>query len=84
MRQLPSLNALRAFEAAGRHGRMTLAAGELHVTHSAISRQVQHLEQLLGVALFEGPKNALRLTEAGSRLMLGLTPAFDQLDLAVR
>ncbi|MET3899226.1 LysR family glycine cleavage system transcriptional activator [Devosia sp. UYZn731] len=84
MRKLPSLNALRAFEAAGRHGRMTLAAQELHVSHSAISRQVQHLEQLLGVALFEGPKNALRLTEAGNRLMLGLTPAFDQLDLAVR
>lgn len=83
-RQLPSLNALRAFEAAGRLGRMTLAAEELHVTHSAISRQVQHLEQLLGVELFEGPKNALRLTEAGNRLMLGLTPAFDQLDLAVR
>ena len=84
MRKLPSLNALRAFEAAGRHGRMTLAAEELHVTHSAISRQVQHLEHLLGVALFEGPRNALRLTEAGNRLMVGLTPAFDQLDLAVR
>ncbi|ODT84128.1 MAG: LysR family transcriptional regulator [Pelagibacterium sp. SCN 64-44] len=84
MRRLPSLNALRAFEAAGRHGRMTLAAEELHVTHSAISRQVQNLEQLLGVSLFEGPRNALRLTEAGNRLMLGLTPAFDQLDLAVR
>lgn len=84
MRKLPSLNALRAFEAAGRHGRMTLAAEELHVTHSAISRQVQQLEQRLGVALFEGPKNALRLTDAGNRLMLGLTPAFDQLDLAVR
>jgi LysR family glycine cleavage system transcriptional activator len=83
-RRLPSLNALRAFEAAGRHGRMTLAADELHVTHSAISRQVQHLEQVLGVALFEGPKNALRLTEAGNRLMSGLTPAFDQLDMAVR
>jgi DNA-binding transcriptional LysR family regulator len=84
MRKLPSLNALRAFEAAARHGRMTLAADELHVTHSAISRQVQHLEQLLGVALFEGPRNALRLTDAGNRLVLGLTPAFDQLDLAVR
>ena len=83
-RRLPSLNALRAFEAAGRHGRMTQAAEELHVTHSAISRQVQHLEHLLGVELFEGPKNALRLTEAGVRLMGGLTPAFDQLDLAVR
>ena len=83
-RRLPSLNALRAFEAAGRHRRMTQAAEELHVTHSAISRQVQHLEHLLGVELFEGPKNALRLTDAGVRLMSGLTPAFDQLDLAVR
>ncbi|HWU80504.1 MAG TPA: LysR family transcriptional regulator, partial [Caulobacter sp.] len=38
-RQLPSLNALRAFEAFGRHGRMTLAADELCVTHGAVSRQ---------------------------------------------
>ncbi len=84
MRRLPSLNALRAFEAAGRHGRMTLAAQELNVTHSAISRQVQHLEESLGVALFEGPKNALRLTEAGTRLLSGLVSAFDQIDMSVR
>ncbi|KKC39343.1 LysR family transcriptional regulator [Devosia epidermidihirudinis] len=83
-RQLPSLNALRAFEAAGRHGRMTLAADELNVTHSAISRQVQNLENLLGVALFEGPRNRLQLTEAGVRLLGGLGAAFDQIDLAVR
>ncbi|WP_026380511.1 LysR substrate-binding domain-containing protein [Afifella pfennigii] len=83
-RRLPSLNALRAFEAAGRHGRMIHAAEELHVTHSAISRQVQQLEQSLGVALFEGPKNALRLTEAGRTLLPHLTAAFDQLDMAVR
>jgi len=82
-RRLPSLNALRAFEAAGRHGRMTLAAAELNVSHSAVSRQVQHLEQLLGVALFEGPKNRLALTEAGARLLAGLTTAFDQLQVAV-
>ncbi|KAB0677564.1 LysR substrate-binding domain-containing protein [Aureimonas leprariae] len=84
MRRLPSLNALRAFEAAGRHGRMTLAAKELHVTHSAISRQVQHLEDLLGVALFSGPKNGIQLTSAGSTLLTGLSVAFDQMDMAVR
>lgn len=83
-RRIPSLNALRAFEAAGRHGRMTLAAEELNVTHSAVSRQVRHLEEVLGVALFEGPKNRLRLTEAGITLLAGLTGAFDQIDLSVR
>jgi LysR family glycine cleavage system transcriptional activator len=83
-RRLPSLNALRAFEAAGRLGRMTLAAEELNVTHSAISRQVQHLEDILGTALFEGPKNRLRLTDAGTRLLSGLVSAFDQIDSSVR
>lgn len=83
-RHLPSLNALRAFEAAGRLGRMTLAAQELHVTHGAISRQVRHLEETLGVALFEGPRNALRLTEAGATLLSGLGRAFDEIDLSVR
>ncbi|KAA0701245.1 LysR family transcriptional regulator [Neorhizobium sp. P12A] len=83
-RRLPSLNALRAFEAAGRHGRMTLAAEELNVTHSAVSRQIQHLEEVLGVPLFEGPKNRQRLTEAGSVLLSGLNAAFDQMDMSVR
>jgi LysR family transcriptional regulator, glycine cleavage system transcriptional activator len=84
MTRLPSLNALRAFEAAGRLGRMTHAAEELHVTHSAISRQIRHLEGLLGAALFEGPRNALRLTQAGNTLLSGLTSAFEQIDHAVR
>lgn len=83
-RRIPSLNALRAFEAAGRHGRMTLAATELNVTHSAISRQVQHLEALLGVALFEGPRNRLELTGAGTQLLAGLGTAFDLIDQSVR
>ncbi|WP_414832430.1 LysR substrate-binding domain-containing protein [Afifella sp. YEN Y35] len=82
-RRLPSLNALRAFEAAGRHGRMSLAAEELNVTHSAVSRQVQQLEDVLGVPLFEGPKNAIRLTEEGRALLPGLTAGFDQLQAAV-
>ncbi|MGA1833474.1 LysR substrate-binding domain-containing protein [Rhizobium wenxiniae] len=83
-RRIPSLNALRAFEAAGRQGRMTLAADELNVTHSAISRQIRHLEAILGVPLFEGPKNNLRLTEAGTSLLIGLGSAFDQIDASVR
>lgn len=83
-RRIPSLNALRAFEAAGRHGRMTQAADELNVTHSAVSRQIKHLEEVLGVALFEGPKHAIRLTESGRSLLPGLTQAFDQIDLSVQ
>src|ERR1700742_4954223 len=79
-RHIPSLNALRAFEAAGRHGRMTLAAAELNGTHSAGRRQIPPLEDVLGAALFEGPKNRLRLTEAGSTLLSGLMTAFDQID----
>jgi len=63
---------------------MTLAADELNVTHSAISRQIQHLEEVLGVSLFEGPKNRLRLTEAGQTLLPGLVAAFDQIDMSVR
>jgi DNA-binding transcriptional LysR family regulator len=83
-RRLPSLNALRAFEAAGRLGLMKLAADELHVTHSAISRQIQHLEVILDLKLFEGPKHAPKLTDAGRTLLPGLSAGLDQIDLAVR
>lgn len=81
---LPSLNALRAFEAMARTGRATLAAEELHVTHSAVSRQVKALEQALGVRLFSGPRNRLELTSAGRDLLPALTEAFDQIAAAVR
>ena len=82
-RQLPSLNALRAFEAFGRHGRMTLAADELCVTHGAVSRQIRQLQEQLGVALTEGPRSRLRMTEAGLKLAQALSPAFDQIEAAV-
>ena len=82
-RQLPSLNALRAFEAFGRHGRMTLAADELCVTHGAVSRQIRQLEEQLSVALTEGPRSRLRMTEAGLKLAQALSPAFDQIEAAV-
>jgi LysR family glycine cleavage system transcriptional activator len=82
-RTLPSLNALRAFEAAARLGRMTDAARELGVTHGAISRQVRSLESAMGVTLFEGPKNKLVLTESGALLLPDLTASLDRIERAV-
>ncbi|MEO8388449.1 LysR substrate-binding domain-containing protein [Polaromonas sp.] len=82
-RHLPPLSALRAFEAAARLGRMTAAAEELSVTPGAISRQVRHLEELLGVPLFEGAKNKPQLTQAGASLLPALTSALDQMEAAV-
>ncbi len=81
---LPSLNSLRAFEAAARLGRMTLAGAELSVTHGAISRQVRQLERTLGVDLFEGPKTRLRLTEAGMTLLPYLTDGMERIEAGVR
>ena len=52
IRRLPSLNALRAFEAAARHGSFVRAADELAVTPAAISQQIRLLEEDLGVSLF--------------------------------
>ena len=81
---LPSLNALRAFEAMARTGRATLAAEELNVTHSAVSRQVKALETALSVRLFQGPKHRLTLTPAGQELLPTLTGAFYQIATAMR
>ena len=65
MLRLPSLNAVRAFEAAARHESFTRAADELSVTQGAVSHQVKALEAELGVALFRRTANGLVLTEAG-------------------
>ncbi|CBS90516.1 LysR substrate-binding domain-containing protein [Azospirillum lipoferum] len=77
MRRLPSLNGLRAFEAAARHGSFTAAAAELHVSQAAISRMVKLLEERLGFPLFDRRANALVLTERGRALQPALTEAFD-------
>ncbi len=66
LRRLPSLDFLRGFEAAGRRLSFTLAAEELFVTQSALSRQVKALEDALGVPLFERKHRALALTKAGA------------------
>src|SRR5262245_61187968 len=71
-RRLPPLNALRAFEAAARHGSFTVAADELCVTQGAVSHQVKALEEELGLKLFIREHQRLVLTEAG-RLYLETT-----------
>jgi LysR family transcriptional regulator, glycine cleavage system transcriptional activator len=62
---VPPLDPLLAFEAAARNLSFTKAAAELHLTQSAVSRQIQQLEEHLGVKLFERRARALLLTENG-------------------
>lgn len=83
-RRLPSLNALKAFEAAARHVSFTEAAGELFVTHAAISRHIRELEEYLGTQLFLRTGRGVVCTEAGQRFGEQLTPLFDSLANASR
>jgi len=78
-RDLPPLNALRAFEAAARLGSMAAAAEELHVTHGAVSRQVKLLEEALGTPLFVRRGRGLALTATGQRLGDAAAGAFEPL-----
>ena len=64
-RFLPSLSLLSAFEAAARTGSVTIAARELDLTQSAVSRQIRALENQLGVELFVRERQTIRLTLAG-------------------
>ncbi len=82
--RLPSLNALRAFEAAARHRSLTNAARELNVTPAAISHQVKALEADLGVALLTRVKGEFRLSEAAGTALPGLRAGFDQITEAAR
>ena len=83
MRQLPSLNALRAFDAVARLRSVSAAAAELSVTPSAVSRQVSNLEEDIGIALLRRDGRRVRLTEDGRRLESGLADAFSQIAGAV-
>lgn len=67
-RTLPPTNSLVVFEAAARHMNFTRAAAEMEVTQSAVSRQIQLLEEHLGTALFHRQARGLRLTKEGERL----------------
>lgn len=67
MRDLPPTATLRAFEVATRHATFTSASEELHVTQSAVSHQLKHLEDIWGLQLFQRGKS-LTLTPAGAAL----------------
>lgn len=76
-RRLPPLNALRAFEAAGRHENFSRAAQELGVSHSAISRHVRGLEHRLGVQLFRDLARGVTLSPEGRAYLGRITAALD-------
>ncbi|WP_426611861.1 transcriptional regulator GcvA [Bradyrhizobium sp. McL0616] len=80
--RLPSLNGLRAFEAAARHLSFTLAAAELNVTQTAISHQIRRLEEELGIRLFIRQNRALALTAEARDYLPGVRAAFNDLRLA--
>ena len=77
--RLPSLNGLRAFEAAARHLSFTQAASELHVTQTAISHQIRRLEEELGIRLFVRQNRSLALTPQARDYLPGVRAAFNDL-----
>lgn len=75
---------MRAFAAAARHLSFTRAALELHVTHSAVSRQIKSLEEFLGVVLFERRVRQVALTAEGQQFHAEVEPALAQINAAAR
>jgi LysR family glycine cleavage system transcriptional activator len=82
MSNLPPLSAIRAFEAAARHGSFTKAGEELGMTQAAISYQVKLLEDRVGTPLFLRQARKVMLSEAGKRLAPGIEEAFQRLGAA--
>ena len=82
-RSLPSLAAVRAFEAAARHASFSRAAAELCVTHGAISHQIKGLEAYLGLPLFRRLPRRVILTEHGEAFFTKVRAAFDLLEIGV-
>jgi LysR family transcriptional regulator, glycine cleavage system transcriptional activator len=82
--RLPSLNALRTFEAVGRHLSFARAADELFVTKAAVAQQVRQLEEEIGAPLVGRLGRGLRLTEAGHAGMSDLADGFAVLGRAAR
>ncbi len=77
LQNLPSLAALRTFEAVARHKNLSAAGRELNVTHAAVSQQVRALEGRLGQKLVEREGRGMALTEAGQTLARDLTAGFE-------
>lgn len=79
-----SAGQLRAFEAVARHLNFRMASEEMALTQSAVSRQIQSLEDDVGVSLFHRHTRAVELTQAGGVLLQAVTPCLERIDGAVR
>jgi LysR family glycine cleavage system transcriptional activator len=79
-RRLPPLKTLPAFEIAADRLSFSEAAGDLHLTHGAVSRQIKTLESALGVPLFRRRNRRIELTEAGLALLPGVRQALQLLE----
>ena len=78
-KRLPPLQNLEAFEAAARHLSFTRAAEEINLSQSAVSRQIKHLEESMGVQLFTRTHKSLDLTKAGRTLLDGIERSLAEL-----
>jgi LysR family glycine cleavage system transcriptional activator len=83
-RTIPPLNPLRVFEAVARLGSFTRAAEELHVSQSAVSRQVSLLEEYLDIKLFNREQRGISLTEPGRAYQQEIGPAFARIAVATQ
>lgn len=79
-REIVPLNALRAFEAAGRHLSFVAAAKELHVTPAAISHHIKLLEDFIGTPLFVRRHRSIEITEAGQSCLEPLSESFQTIE----
>ena len=83
-RLMPSTTALQCFEAAARHLSFTRAAQELHLTQSAVSKQVAQLEDMLSHSLFQRIRRRLHLTPAGALYLTEVNKILNQIDISSR
>ena len=79
-----SVGPIRAFEAVARRLSFRAAAEDLHLTQSAISRQIQALEEEIGTVLFTRGTRHVALTSDGAALLAAVTPALERLDAGVQ
>lgn len=83
-RFLPSISTLTAFEAAARHQSFSRAATELHLTQGAVSRQIRHLEEQIGLDLFERVRQRVVLTDGGRLYLAEIRPLLQALSDATQ
>lgn len=81
-RRYPSITSMQCFECAARHLSFTRAAQELHMTQSAVSKQVAQLEDMLKLSLFQRTSQSLYLTPAGKKYYIDVQKILSNIELA--